>query len=84
MSNLVKAARNVIEFIEQNGVADKYEDEYTEDGQQSQGQRLKELVEELNEATDASTKLGCMGHAQILIDNYVDNMITLARQIKQP
>lgn len=66
MPNLVKAARNMIEFIEQNEVIDKYDDDFSESGFKSQGQKLKELKEELNEAIDASTELGNMEAIQKL------------------
>lgn len=57
MPNLVKSARNIIEFIEKNEVVSKYEDEYSESHEYSQAEKLKELIKELNEAIDASTEL---------------------------
>ena len=57
MPNLVKSARNIIKFIEQNKVVDKYDDDYTESCDYSQGDVLKKLLQELNEAIDASTEI---------------------------
>jgi hypothetical protein len=57
MPNLVKSARNMIEFIEKNNVIVKYDNDYSTSHSTSEGEKLKELVDELNEAIDASTEL---------------------------
>ena len=66
MPNLVKAARNMIEFIDKNNVINKFDDDYSECCNQSQGDKLNRLVEELGEAIDASTELGNMEALQQL------------------
>jgi len=76
MPNLVRASRNMIEFIEQNEVVHKYEDDFSESGEYSQGQKLEELMEELNEAIDASTELPDVRHAQTLISKCFDTMLS--------
>jgi hypothetical protein len=93
MPNLVKAARDLIEFIEQNGVVDQYADDYSEDGPQSQGDKLKELKEELSEAIDASTELITVEEARKRLMNSLfecfggdmpNSPLLSAKQTKQP
>lgn len=76
MPNLVKAARNLIEFIEENEVVSKYEHDFSKSGYKSQGEELEELVAELNQAIDASTELPDVRHAQTLIRECFDTMLS--------
>lgn len=80
MSNLVKAARNMIEFIDKNNVINKYDDEYTESVEYSQGDKLNKLVEELDEALDASTELPDIEAAQKLIKKCIFGMLDEAQE----